>query len=83
MRSGSQDGHDPDKTTEKLQQIRAKVQQTTTKKVEMVMKQLERKYQWLASDTANPPANLLNVVRWYRKQPADVRAALDDDHLRE
>lgn len=42
------------------------------------MKQLERKYQWLASDTANPPANLLNVVRWYCKQPADVRAALDE-----
>ncbi|RPD55881.1 hypothetical protein L227DRAFT_579361 [Lentinus tigrinus ALCF2SS1-6] len=64
--------------TRKLEQIRAKVKPTTTKKVEMVKKQLERKYQWLASDTARPPVNLLTAVRWYRKQPTDVRAALDE-----
>ncbi|TFK94401.1 hypothetical protein K466DRAFT_509605 [Polyporus arcularius HHB13444] len=62
----------------KLEQIRAKVKPTTLKKVDMITKQLERKYQWLACDTASPPVNLLSVVRWYRSQPADLRAALDE-----
>ncbi|KAI0719940.1 hypothetical protein C8T65DRAFT_568214 [Cerioporus squamosus] len=62
----------------KLEQIRARVKPTTMRKVEMITKQLERKYQWLASDIASPAVNLLSVVRWYRNQPADLRAALDD-----
>ena len=62
----------------KLDGIRAKVNPLTTRKVELISGQLERKYELLSLGGSSPAANLLKVTRWYRQQPAEMRAALDD-----
>lgn len=44
----------------------------------MITEQLEKKYALLSLVANTPGANLLDITRWYRRQPAELRSALDD-----
>ena len=61
---------------EKLAQIKARIKPHTLRKAAITAEQLQRRYSVLLDPSR--PANLLNVVRWYSKQDALTRTALDN-----
>ncbi|KAH8099272.1 hypothetical protein BXZ70DRAFT_943029 [Cristinia sonorae] len=65
--------------TDKLAQIRAKVQPVTFRKAAITKDQLERQYAALLGtiNTAPVPPNILGAARWYASQDEARRTALD------
>ncbi|KAI0655228.1 hypothetical protein C8Q70DRAFT_1022597 [Cubamyces menziesii] len=62
---------------DKLQQIRSRAKPHTLRKAAITSDQLERRYRLLMPKGKVPGINLLEVVRWYRKQDDHVRETLD------
>ncbi|TCD68076.1 hypothetical protein EIP91_011528 [Steccherinum ochraceum] len=65
--------------TDKLAQIKAKVQPLTFRKAAITRDQLERRYGALLGN-ASPrpgPSNILGAARWYEAQDASTKASLD------
>ncbi|OSD03221.1 hypothetical protein PYCCODRAFT_1434639 [Trametes coccinea BRFM310] len=62
---------------DKLQQIRARAKPHTIRKAAITSDQLGRRYRFLLSKSNTSSVNLLDVVRWYRKQEEHVKETLD------
>ncbi|KAI8981373.1 hypothetical protein BD414DRAFT_492475 [Trametes punicea] len=62
---------------DKLQHIRARVKPHTLRKAAITSDQLERRYRLLLPKDKSYHVNLLDIVRWYRKQDDHVRETLD------
>ncbi|KAI0756851.1 hypothetical protein C8Q80DRAFT_1130813 [Daedaleopsis nitida] len=62
----------------KLAEVQSRVTPLMKLKAKMITRQIARKYQLMSYDAGSFTPNLLDVTRWYRRQPSEVRSALDD-----